>query len=57
MLLNAVFKGITTRYTIYAKYGQVEFFEFLLKNTFAEQILCTIDITDSSLRYELDYFY
>lgn len=50
-LLKAVFKSITTTYSIYAKEGQTEFFEYMLKNTFAEPIICLIDINDKRLRF------
>ncbi|KAI1719531.1 nephrocystin-4 [Ditylenchus destructor] len=48
-LLKAVFKGITTHYTVYAEYGRVEFFEFLLRNTFTDRVICFIDIGDPRL--------
>lgn len=49
-LLKAVFKSITTSHSVYAKAGQTEFFEYALKNTFAEPIICLIDINDPRLR-------
>ncbi|KAI1720613.1 nephrocystin-4 [Ditylenchus destructor] len=49
ILLKAVFKGITTHYTVYAEYGRVEFFEFLLRNTFTDRVICLIDIGDPRL--------
>lgn len=52
-LLKAVFKSITTSYSIYVKAGKVDFFEYVLKNTFAEPIICMIDINDSRLRWVL----
>jgi hypothetical protein len=52
-LLKAVFKSITTNYSINVKAGQVEFFEYVLKNTFSEPIICLIDINDGRLRFEL----
>ncbi|KAH7722132.1 Protein NPHP-4 [Aphelenchoides avenae] len=48
-LLKAVFRGITVNHIIRAKFGQVEFFEYVLQNTFAEPVNCAIDITDSRL--------
>jgi hypothetical protein len=51
-LLQAVFQGITTDHWINAKFGEVEFFEFLLQNPTAEQIVCTLDINDPRLQYE-----
>ncbi|KAI6236953.1 Nephrocystin-4 [Aphelenchoides besseyi] len=45
-LLKAVFRSITTHHIIYAKSGQVEFFEYVLRNTFAEPINCLIDVNN-----------
>lgn len=49
-----MFKSITTNYSIFAKAGQTEFFEYSLKNTFAEPIICLIDINDNRLRFKFN---
>ncbi|KAI6219147.1 Nephrocystin-4 [Aphelenchoides fujianensis] len=48
-LLKAVFSSITANHTLYAKSGQTEFFEYALRNTFAEPVNCVIDINDPRL--------
>lgn len=49
-LLKAVFKAITVQHTIQPEFGQVEFFEFILHNTYAQQINCVLDVNDQRLR-------
>uniref|UniRef100_A0A914EFR8 Nephrocystin-4 n=1 Tax=Acrobeloides nanus TaxID=290746 RepID=A0A914EFR8_9BILA len=49
-LLKAVFKAITVQHTIQPEFGQVEFFEFVLHNTYTQPINCILDINDNRLR-------
>uniref|UniRef100_A0AC34FFP8 MSP domain-containing protein n=1 Tax=Panagrolaimus sp. ES5 TaxID=591445 RepID=A0AC34FFP8_9BILA len=49
-LLKAVFAAITVTHSIRNQIGQVEFFEFCLQNTFAQNIKCHIDISDARIK-------
>uniref|UniRef100_A0AC35FV02 MSP domain-containing protein n=1 Tax=Panagrolaimus sp. PS1159 TaxID=55785 RepID=A0AC35FV02_9BILA len=49
-LLKAVFAAITVSHSIHTQNGQVEFFEFCLQNTFAQNIKCFIDISDARIK-------
>ncbi|CAD5222735.1 unnamed protein product [Bursaphelenchus okinawaensis] len=49
-LLKTIFDAITHRKTVFLKKGEVHFFEFRLKNTFAQHIDVVIDLNSSKLQ-------
>ncbi|CEF68902.1 Nephrocystin-4 [Strongyloides ratti] len=50
ILLKAVFASITTEHTLYVSEGEVGFLEFLLQNSYPNNVECLIDISDSCLQ-------
>uniref|UniRef100_A0A1I7RNP3 Telo_bind domain-containing protein n=1 Tax=Bursaphelenchus xylophilus TaxID=6326 RepID=A0A1I7RNP3_BURXY len=49
-LLKTIFESITQRKSISIRKGEVQFFEFSLKNTFAQPINCVIDVNSKRLQ-------
>lgn len=50
ILLKAVFASITTEHTLYVSEGEVGFLEFLLQNSYPDNVECLIDISDNRLQ-------
>lgn len=53
-LLQTVFRSITSEHSVCVLQGQAEFFEFVLKNTFAEPVNCSVELSGAGLQLVTD---